>query len=77
MITQEQNHLIDVLESKGFEVVLEGDLVFVNDTKGNTTTMEFVKDGYIEFLDSDLRNKTFRLDQERMLVVAILNKFRL
>ena len=77
MSTEKQNHLIDVLESKGLEVVLEGNLVFVNDTKGNTTTMEFVEDGYIEFLDSDLRNKTFRLDQEHMLVVAILNKFRL
>ncbi|WFG33989.1 hypothetical protein F10086_67 [Staphylococcus phage vB_SauM_JDF86] len=77
MITEKQNHFIDVLESKGFEVILEGDSVIVNDTEGHFTMMEFLEDDYIEFSDRYLRGKEFSLDQVHTLMVTILNKFRI
>ncbi|AVR55589.1 hypothetical protein HOT02_gp145 [Staphylococcus phage phiSA_BS2] len=77
MITEKQNHFIDVLESKGLEVILEGNSVIVNDTEGNFTTMEFLEDDYIEFSDRHLRGKEFSLDQVHTLMVTILNKFRI
>lgn len=73
MITEKQNHIIDVLENEGLEVDGSQGYYIVKDTEGHNITIDFVEDYYAEILDNDLRTTTVSLDQEYLLLTEVLD----
>lgn len=73
MITEKQNHIINVLENEGLEVDASQEYYIVEDTEGHSVTLDFVEDYYAEILDNDLRKTTVSLDQEHLLLAEVLD----
>lgn len=73
MITEKQNHIINVLENEGLEVDASQEYYIVEDTEGHSVTLDFVEDYYAEILDNDLRKTTVSLDQEHLLLTEVLD----
>lgn len=73
MITEKQNHIIDVLENEGLEVDGSQGYYVIEDTEGHSITLDFVEDYYAEILDNDLRKTTVSLDQEHLLLTEVLD----
>ena len=73
MITEKQNHIINVLENEGLEVDSSQGYYIIGDTEGHSVTLDFVEDYYAEILDNDLRKTTVSLDQEHLLLTEVLD----
>ena len=73
MITEKQNHIINVLENEGLEVDGSQEYYIVQDSEGHNITLEFVEDYYTKILDNDLRTRTVSLDQEHLLLTEVLD----
>lgn len=73
MITEKQNHIINVLENEGLEVDASQGYYIIQDSEGHSTTLDFVEDYYAEILDNDLRKTTVSLDQEHLLLTEVLD----
>lgn len=73
MITEKQNHIINVLENEELEVDGSQGYYIVEDSEGHNITLEFVEDYYTEILDNDLRTRTVSLDQEHLLLTEVLD----
>lgn len=73
MITEKQNHIINVLENEGLEVDGSQGYYVIEDTEGHSTTLDFIEDYYAEILDNDLRTITVSLDQEHLLLTEVLD----
>lgn len=73
MITEKQNHIINVLENEGLEVDSSQGYYIIEDTEGHSVTLYFVEDYYAEILDNDLRKTTVSLDQEHLLLTEVLD----
>ncbi len=73
MITEKQNHVINVLENEGLEVDGSQGYLIVQDSEGHSTTIDFVEDYYAEILNNDLNTTTVSLDQEHLLLTEVLD----
>ena len=73
MITEKQNHIINVLENEGLEVDGSQEYYIVQDSEGHSITLDFVEDYYTEVLDNDLRKTVVSLDQEHLLLTEVLD----
>lgn len=73
MITEKQNHIINVIENEGLEVDGSEGYYVITDSEGHSITLDFVEDFYVEILDNNLNTETVSLDQEHLIMYTILH----
>lgn len=73
MITEKQNHIINVLENEGLEVDGSQGYYVIEDTEGHSITLDFVENYYVEILDNELKTTTVSLDQEHLILTEVLD----
>lgn len=73
MITEKQNNILNLFENEGLEVEYIQNYYTLTDVEGHLITFEFVGDYYIEILDNGLKEKTFSLDQEHLIMYSVLD----